>query len=510
MSAFIEKIKQLNEKFDKIRLEGASYSKGEKLLETTFLLHRHFDQSDEQLIREYIQKNLPFATVKVSLKKIVCDENLVAVKVLDCISQECFPVKERVKICDVKVQKTGENSAEIIINAEQEVCEYMSGKNFEKSLTEYLKKHFCEDFSIRYTPRNNEDTSHLLAEEKIDYTRIEAIPARYFKVNYVTKLFDNNPTDTVMYIADARERTGEIAIAGKIIGIKQKETKKGKPFFIIDFNDGTGRMSGSVFCTKETFRKMEKLSEGSEVVAVGEAQIFEGFHRYTIKSLNLCELPKNFVYEERASRKPPETYLLVKPEPVEGIAKQTDMFSMMEKIPDCLLGKTFVVFDIETTGTSVNDDRITEIGAVKVVDGKICEKFSTFVNPERKIPEEITELTGITEEMVANAPTFAEVAGDFYKFCYGSVIIAHNINFDYSFIKHQSKPIDYVYSNRGIDTLAVAREVLPTLSNHKLNTVCEHFGIEFLHHRAYSDALATAQMFIELVKLKGKMPEFDV
>ena len=168
-----------------------------------------------------------------------------------------------------------------------------------------------------------------------------------------------------------------------------------------------------------------------------------------------------------------------------------------------------MVLDLETTGTSVTDDRITEIGAVRLVDGKVTEKFSTMVNPERKIPEIVVELTGITDDMVANAPTFAEVAGDIYKFCYGSIIVAHNIGFDYPFLKNMSKPSGYLYANRGIDTLALSRELL-TLPNNKLNTVCEHFGIEFLHHRAYSDALATAQMFIELVRLKGEFPEYNV
>lgn len=509
MSVFIQNIKQLDAKFNKIRLENVVYTKGEKTLEVNFLLHCHFDNSDVELLRKYISEKLPFATVSVRIKKVVCDADLVANRVSEFIVKNCIPVKERVKNEDIKV-KIEDEKAIVCINAESEVCSYLQTKNFESSLIEYLEKFFCEEFTVKYDPRKNEDTFDVLAEEKIDYTRIEAIPARYYKVNNVTRLFDNNSTDTVMYIADARERTGEIAIAGKVIGLKQKETKKGKPFYVIDFNDGTGRMSGSVFCTKETFKKMQKIQEGSEVVAVGEAQVYEGFHRYTIKSLNFCEFPKDFKYEERASRKPPEYYLLVSPSEVEGEMKQTDMFSVAEKTPECLIGKSFVVLDIETTGTSANEDRVTEIGAVKIIDGKIIEKFVTFVNPERKIPEEVVNLTGINDEMVENAPVFKEIAGDFYKFCYGSIIVAHNINFDYTFIKRLSKPCDYVYGNRGIDTLALSRKLLPNLSNHKLNTVCEHFGIEFLHHRAYSDALATANMFIELVKMNGEMPEFDV
>ena len=268
-------------------------------------------------------------------------------------------------------------------------------------------------------------------------------------------------------------------------------------------------MSGTIFSTKEVLKKMEKVQEGSEVIAIGKAEVTpDGYHRFTISSLNYCELPKNFVYKERESRKPPETYLTVKPEPIE-VSFQTDMFSLVDTTPDCLKGKTFVVLDFETTGTLPQEDKITEIGAVKMVDGKIVEKFATMINPERKIPELIVELTGITDEMVADAPKFEEVAGDLYKFCHGSIIIAHNLPFDYAFLKNMSKPLNYIYSNRGIDTVAFARAVLPQLGHHKLNNICEHFGIELVHHRAYNDAYATAQAFIEMVKIKGELPEFD-
>ena len=185
------------------------------------------------------------------------------------------------------------------------------------------------------------------------------------------------------------------------------------------------------------------------------------------------------------------------------------MFSLIDDTPECLKGKTFVIIDFETTGTLPQEDKITEIGAVKMVDGKVIEKFATMVNPERKIPDVVVELTGITDEMVADAPKFEEIAGDLYKFCYGSIIVAHNLPFDYAFLKNMSKPLNYIYSNRGIDTVTFAREVLPQLGHHKLNNICEYFGIELVHHRAYNDAYATAQAFKEMVKLKGELPEFD-
>ena len=510
MSKILNEIKNANPKYEGIKIENAIYHKKSKLLEVTLLLCVHFDREDEQAISKIIQESLPFVSLSLQLKKVVCDCDLLSKKIVEFIADKFKVLKDRVKCSDISTVNEENGAVKIILCFEEEVCSHLEASNFFTELNEFLHTCFCEKFTYQFKPRKDEDSTDILREEKVDYTRIEQIPARYFKVDAVTRLFDNNDTNEVMYIADALERTGELAIAGKIIGIRERETKNGKPFFIIDFNDGTGRMSGTVFSTKEILKKMQKIQEGSEVVVVGNAEVTpEGYRRFTIKSLNYCELPKDFVYQEKESRKPPESYLVVKPKPMQTVL-QTDMFSLVDTTPECLKGKSFVVLDFETTGTMPQEDKITEIGAVKIVDGKIIEKFATMVNPERKIPDIVVELTGITDEMVADAPKFEEIAGDLYKFCYGSVIIAHNLSFDYAFLKNMSKPLNYLYSNRGIDTLSMARDLLPNLGHHKLNNICDYFGIELVHHRAYNDAYATAQAFIEMIKLKGGMPEFDV
>jgi len=510
MSLITEKIRKADEKFANIRIEEAIYDKKERSLSVVLLMSRHFTTEDESRIKALIAEELPGLTVTVRIRKTVCSSDVAAKRIYVFIRETCIPVKDRIAESDIKVT-VGESKAFVELCAEEDVCSYLKVKNFDRQLAEYLKGFFCEDFQLEYHPRKAEDGSAVLEEEKIDYARMETIPPRYFKVDSVTRLFNDDDTDEVMYIQDAADRTGELYIAGKVVAVREKITKTGKPFFIYDFNDGTGRMSGSLFTqNKAILKKLEKIQEGSEVIVFGTGEVTDaGYHRFSIKTINFCELPKDFVYKERQSRRAPESYLIVKPSPIEEI-RQTSLFSGDTSIPECFVGKNIVVIDLETTGTSPSDDRVTEIGAVRLVDGKVTEKFATMVNPERKIPEEVVELTGITDAMVADAPKFAEIAGDLYKFCYGSIIVAHNIGFDYPFVKNMSKPSGYLYSNRGIDTLALSRSVLPGLSNHKLNTVCEHYGIEFLHHRAYSDALATAQMLIELVRDKGEFPDFDV
>lgn len=167
------------------------------------------------------------------------------------------------------------------------------------------------------------------------------------------------------------------------------------------------------------------------------------------------------------------------------------------------LDDTFVVFDIETTGLSKETESITEIGAVKVVDGKIIDRFSTFVNPERPIPTEITKLTGITNEMVADAPVITEILPKFLEFCQDAVLVAHNANFDTGFIRlNAERKCGIEVKNTVLDTLELSRALLPELKKHKLDIICEQLGV-FLegHHRAVNDAEATAEVFLKFIDM---------
>ena len=167
------------------------------------------------------------------------------------------------------------------------------------------------------------------------------------------------------------------------------------------------------------------------------------------------------------------------------------------------LDDTFVVFDIETTGLSKETESITEIGAVKVVDGKIIDHFSTFVNPERPIPTEITKLTGITNEMVADAPVITEILPKFLEFCQDAVLVAHNANFDTGFIRlNAERKCGIEVKNTVLDTLELSRALLPELKKHKLDIICEQLGVSLEgHHRAVNDAEATAEVFLKFIDM---------
>ena len=165
------------------------------------------------------------------------------------------------------------------------------------------------------------------------------------------------------------------------------------------------------------------------------------------------------------------------------------------------LDSTFVVFDIETTGFSAVNDRIIEIGAVKVENGMITEKFSEFVNPERPIPFEIEKLTSINDRMVEDAPNISVILPKFMDFCGGSVLVAHNADFDTGFIRHNCEVLGLPYDYTYVDTLGIARSFLEGLKNYKLDTVVEAMGCTLAnHHRAVDDAGATADVFVRFLE----------
>lgn len=165
---------------------------------------------------------------------------------------------------------------------------------------------------------------------------------------------------------------------------------------------------------------------------------------------------------------------------------------------------SFVVFDLETTGAKAPPCRITEIGACRVADGRIVEEFNTLVNPGVPIPPFITSLTGISDEMVADAPAFADIAADFLDFIGDSILIAHNARFDMGFLNHEIGRIyeDYRVGNPSLCTVNLSRRLLPDIENHKLKTIANHYEIALVnHHRAGDDARATAEIFINLLEM---------
>ena len=176
------------------------------------------------------------------------------------------------------------------------------------------------------------------------------------------------------------------------------------------------------------------------------------------------------------------------------------------------LKDTFVVFDLETTGFSPINDKIIEIGAVKIKNGEIIDSYSKFVDPEMRVPYRITELTSITDDMVRGQGTISEVLPEFMKFCEGSILVAHNAPFDTSFIKKNCRDLNIKYDYSVLDTVPLARFLYPELKKVKLNIVAKHLGISLEnHHRAVDDAKCTGDILLKCFeKLEEELDIHDL
>ncbi|RYD24207.1 MAG: exonuclease [Verrucomicrobiaceae bacterium] len=174
--------------------------------------------------------------------------------------------------------------------------------------------------------------------------------------------------------------------------------------------------------------------------------------------------------------------------------------------------QAYVVVDVETTGGRAAHHRVTEIGAVKVVEGKVVDTFSTLLNPERTIPRNITRLTGISDEMVKNAPKFSEISGSFREFVGDAVFVAHNASFDHGFIRDEYRRMGENFRRPTLCTVVTMRRFFPGLSSYSLASLTTHFSIPLeTHHRALCDAKATAGL-LQLIngkRMRGKSNASD-
>ena len=336
----------------------------------------------------------------------------------------------------------------------------------------------------------------------------EAPAPRFFPVTGYVPIDGAKPKNAV-YIADLTGEAQGVTICGQLSHIQEKQTARGKPFFSLVLADGSGVLRANYFSKKATLDKVRALKAGDMLCLTGDNETFNGGLSFRVKAIDRGAPEEGYVFEKRPSRPVPAAYKKVFPEP--AFDYRQGMLFGEEPLPEALTRGEFVVFDLETTGLNNSPatgamDHIIEVGAVRIRGGSICEKFSTFVACPVRLSQEIVSITGIEDEMLVGAPEVGDVMADFFKFCDGCALVGHNVQFDYKFIRYYGEKEGYLFENKTYDTCTLAQELL-RLSNYKLNTVADHYGFTFRHHRAYDDAFVTAKIFIELIKEKKCLPD---
>jgi len=498
---FISDIRRLDECLSSIRLSKVEIDRKTKTIRYTFISDKTVSLEVKKLILEEAERitSPVFEKVEVDVIKIVTNDQLINNEVYKFLSENYPSVSIFLKPTDVTSVVVGD-MVKYNLRLTEESAETVKRSGAVLKLNDHLSRKFCSDFTCNIEIKEADESINLLSEE-VFAGQLAKIEHRTVKVKEVEVIDDITMGDTALYIEDAI--SGDVVISGKITRIAEKETKTGKPFFTIHLDDTTGRISGVYFTKKSTYPRIKRLQEGEAIIARGRIGEYNGNRSFTFDKINACVFPDDFVKKDKYKKKPPLEYTTVFPAPATSSVKICSVFDEEVRMPDEVYETEYVVFDLETTGTSTLNDQITEIGAVKIKNGKVVEQFQTLVKPTVQLSKEIVELTGITDEMLKDAPKIQTVIPDFMKFINGATLIAHNADFDMGFMKKFAQAEDYEIKNKVIDTMIMWRNQYPHLKA-GLGKIAEYLGITFNHHRALADAYTTAEVFFELMKSKNK------
>ena len=474
-------------------------------------------ESDKEKIVELTTRFLDVkGKVEVKIRKSYMDENLIYKSCMRYFEENAKSIVDNFNQDTVFVEVDGE-IATISILTNRHISDYMAQKNVKTELISYLNINYCGNFIVNIKEEiPDENNDEFLKErqrriEEISYATAYANNQnRRFGIGDVKHMFgdeiDVMPEHIVDGEAENRVFAGKIRYLTMRSFSKVKKNKKTgedetieKQYFTFMLQDGNKSINATYFPTKATLHKMTLLSDGMTVVIKGDVKLFREKFSITVKALSLCTVLSD---EEQKFKKSVSQYMFVCPEPY-ITTNQNNLFEkpVEQEIPERAKGKTFVIFDLETTGLSPESDEIIEIGAVKIVNGILKETFACFVKPSFPIPAEATAINNITNEMVKDAYSINQVFPDFYKFCEGATLVGHNaIDFDCKFIDNIAKKMGYKMTDNRMDTLMMSRAKLSHLKFHNLKTICGYLGIELIGaHRAVNDTIATAQVFLKLL-----------
>lgn len=497
---FLADVRNLDECLKKARLSRVEIDKKNAGIKYVFICDQTVNESVKKLILAEAEKITPkeFKEVQVIVRKIATNTELINNEIFKFLTNGYPSISIFLKQTDI-VSITDDQTVKYTLRLTKDGTEYVQRNGALSKLNSHLSHTFCADFIGTTEEKEPEESIDLLSEEVFE-GQLQRIEHRTIKVEDVVIIDDAGIGDVATYIEDVV--SGDVIVCGTVVEIVERQAKNNKPFFVIHLDDTTGRISGVYFTKKSTYQHIKCIKEGDAVIVRGNMGEYNGKKSLTFSAINRCTFPSNFVKKDKYKKSTPLEYKTIFPSPAETL-RVSSVFDSQTELPSELTDNVYVVFDLETTGIDFMSNGITEIGAVKIVNGKIKEQFTTLVKPDYRISEEIVKLTGITDEMVKDAPKISTVIPDFIKFIDGAILVAHNADFDVRFIKRFAGAEEYDVKNKVIDTCDLSRKCLPHLRKYDLHTIADNFGIIFRHHRALSDAYATSEVFIELMKIKN-------
>ena len=538
-------LNEFNEKYKtKLILDEVSFFKMENELEISFLSRNIIDES---LIDIFFNEKLGGYGLNLSFNITYLDS------ILEYFNN-IYPNLE----CETK-----ENLCTVLFNDEKEKEYYIDNSTFQSFMSKMKKLEYSIELKKNHKI-NDIDFDEIQKQKEIELNNEIKKAEELSKKNENKNLNNSIDADTGNFkfgfiksapktftdIEDLEEDTDKIAIKGQVYELSYFVIKNGA-FVSFDLDNGSNAVSCKVYVKNDKldyFKDNFKEDMGVIVSGVYKYDEYAKTNLINVSSIEEIILPEKVDLEDNKRiefnihskytqlesivdinklfkrlksfghtsvgitdlfnvQSYPEIYKAAKKNSIKlNLGLQTNIY---EDYPSLLTNynneditdKDFVVFDIETTGLSNFTDKIIEIGAVKIRNGKIIDKYQTFVNPKEPLSNFTTELTGITNDMVINEKEIHEILPEFLEFCGNSVLVAQNAEFDLGFIIQKSNELGIDFKPVYVDTLYISRAINPEFTNHKLGTLAAKYQVSLQnHHRALDDAMATGEIFIKMIE----------
>ena len=513
---------KFNNKYDFLRVLSVCYNTLLSFVEIEFLYPENvnnFDGKNQQEITEFIKQTLGLdIQIKIIYKKSYLDDNLIKKHLINYLKKAYSSMMSMFLDDDIMIEKEN-NLINVKIKLISNIYNYFVVNNANNQILNELNANFIANFNIILLQKSQQINSDKLIEREEEF--LDNLPKPkaverylvYEPVCYIGRDITPMPEP----IKNQKEKRDSVILAGTISELDKKTyiSKRTKAkglsdpsyYFKFILTDFTGNISAIFFSNKTTYKKAINLKDGDTILIIGNVKNDYNKMSVSIKDISFCQIiePKIIEPDDSKDKKIQSTqsmkiiddFKVVRPTAF-LVKSQENLFDVVPRYDDEVYQNEYVVFDCETTGLDCNIDEIIEIGAVKIKDGLIKEQFQTFIHPTMSIPQEITRLTTITDEMVKDAPILSDAIVDFYKFCKGCILVGYNVDFDIGFIKNQGEKAGVIFDNEHIDVMAMAKKKL-FLKKFKLSNVVESLHITLDNaHRAIYDATATAYAFLKL------------
>ena len=508
--------KNFENEFSFLKLFEVVYDKEKNNCKIVFLFPQDKEEiTDDQRSRleEFLKQYLSLsANLEVKFRKSYLDDVLIIKFLMQFFKQNNYSLFISAKEENIEIQQDY-TQINVTLHFPKEIAAYIQSNNLIEVLKLEAEKNFIANFyfSVVENQEKIDDSILQKREEKIPVVAQKKV-TRY-EVFEPQKLFGKEITPFPELISEQKVEKESLILAGMISNIIKKpfKSKHSKDpnelsyYYTFDIKDETGTISGIHFSNKSNQSKLDALAENMQVLLMGDLRKNNyGKLTYYIKAISHCMIKKDVIEQAKIESKKESFALSDEYQhifPNKFIDTHQENLFVIKKYTPLITENTIVVFDVETTGLEPEFAEIIEIGACKVVNGEIVETFQTLIKPTKEIPSLITEITGIDNEMVVDAPSITAAMTDFILFAKSSVLSGYNVGFDMRFIQKAAANMGYHFDNKVEDAMAYARAKL-TLGNYTLKNVAKSLNVSLKEaHRALNDAIATARVLVELNKL---------